>query len=205
MPGQPESFPFANAPKVEDVKEFGLFNSLSTPEGVLVPMEGKPEESKWPDPAGSDDDHDGDIVEIDPPEPHAELAPSVPLGPPVGTRRYGAQRLSQLAKEEPFKQRATTKGFIRAILDCAEEEGVPDIDENRPGGYIEKFLNKLSTTAIGPRILHVRLPAAAWILKVPFSEVDEYLEQMERTGDAKPLGDGWWEITVNERMEPISI
>jgi len=42
---------------------------------------------------------------------------------------------------------------------------------------------------------------AAWILGVPLAEVEEYLLQMP---DAKFLGDGWWELTIDERFELVT-
>lgn len=248
-----------------------LESSIETTKDRL--RDGEPETSgppktKWPDPAGSDDDGDGDIVEV---VPFAEGVPDTPaprpkeentfpnslesprgipmpvagkplnqaleddgiIGQPkafviddledlenapskdlvkkhydgmvqsFGTRSQGDARMSQLAKEEPFKSRVTTKGFVNAIREHADEEVVPDVDENRPGDFIEEFLDRIFIEpASFPRIVHVRLKAAAWILKVPLAEVEQCLVQMP---NAKPLSDGWWELTINDRLESISL
>lgn len=52
--------------------------------------------------------------------------PGQPNNPPtpVGTRRL-AQRFSELVKEEPYKGRATTKGFAQKVKRVVSEVSEP--------------------------------------------------------------------------------
>lgn len=147
---------------------------------------------------------DGERAILGEPEPHAELVPDGPSEDPLeedwrpyfGTRAQGDSRISQLAKEEPFKGTATTKGFVNAIKEVVTSPEVTKEEE-----WLNEQLEAIFQYVSSPQLVRLGPIAAAWVFNVPEDEVDAYLSQMP---NAKSLGGGWWEITVDERLKPVS-